>query len=65
METTKTRKRKPLVDKRLEQVGIRVETWLKHALDELARKDERSMTQVARQALKEYVERRKNKGVAA
>lgn len=58
MQTMKT-SRKPLSEKRLEMVGIRVEIWLKHSLEEIARNEERTLTQVSRQALKEYVERRK------
>jgi hypothetical protein len=58
------RKRKPSTDQRLEMVGLRIEIWLKHALEELARKEERTLTQVCRHAMKEYVERRKAEAAA-
>lgn len=52
------RPRKSVTEGRTVQIGIRCEIWLKHKLDELAKKEERTVTQLARQALKEYIERK-------
>lgn len=58
------RPRKPATEARTVQLGIRCEIWLKHKLDELAKKEERTVTQIARQALKEYVERKSSRVAA-
>jgi predicted transcriptional regulator len=58
------KRRKSLSEARTVQVGIRVEVWLKHELEEIARREERTITQVARQAFKEYVEHKKTEVAA-
>lgn len=58
MMNKKGRPRKPPTEARTVQIGIRCEIWLKHKLDELAKKEERTVTQLVRQAMKEYMERR-------
>ncbi len=58
------RPRATLADGRLYQFGFRLEIWLKQALDDIAKRQERTMTQVVRQACKEYVERERAKQAA-
>jgi predicted transcriptional regulator len=47
----------PASQRRTVALNVRCEPWLKHELDELARKQERTLAQVARAALKDYIER--------
>jgi hypothetical protein len=42
-------------DNRGEQLGIRIEPWLKTRLEEVARREERSVAQLVRRILKEFV----------
>lgn len=49
--------REPKVD--LELIGVRVEPELRRQLEDLARDDERTLSQLARMALREFVERKK------
>lgn len=52
-----TRQRKSITEARAAQTAFRLEIWLKQALEDIARAQERTVTQVIRQACKEYVER--------
>jgi predicted transcriptional regulator len=49
--------REPKVD--LELIGVRVEPELRRQLEDLARDDERTLSQLSRMALREFVERKK------
>jgi hypothetical protein len=44
-------------DTREEQLGIRIESWLKERLEEIAKREERSVAQLVRRVLKNYVEK--------
>jgi predicted transcriptional regulator len=54
----------PSSQRRSIQWGLRIEAWLKRELDEIARRQERTVAQLARMALREYVEREKKKAAA-
>lgn len=59
------KQRKSLTEARAVQTGFRLEIWLKQALEEIAREQERTVTQVIRQACKEYIERERTRKAAA
>ena len=44
-------------DTREEQLGVRIESWLKERLEEIAKREERSVAQLVRRVLKDYVEK--------
>lgn len=58
------RPKKTLNEGRTIQTGFRLEAWLKHELDEIAKRQERTVTQVIRMACKEYVQREREKQAA-
>lgn len=59
------RKKKSATEARSVQLGIRCEIWLKQKFEKFAEKDERTLTQVMREALKQYAERRESHPEAA
>ena len=57
MATKAGRPKKAATEGKNTQIGIRCEIWLKHRLIELAKREERTITQIARQAIKDYVQK--------
>jgi len=64
-EMSTPRRTKPRNEVKIVYVGFRMEAWLRHALDEIARKEERTLTQIIRHAVKEYIDRHNKKSQAA
>lgn len=48
----------------MEQMAFRCEVVLKHEMEEIAKRQERTLTQVIRHACKEYVERQQQRNAA-